>query len=100
MSNIFRVECTFALTKSFTVFATAVLRGTRAVANMQQLGSNGGTPKNMTCDWLMRISLVIFVVLSLVRISILSKPLLRPGWCQVLEYKCSETNVHFICTTV
>ena len=33
--------------------------------------------------------------LSLVRINILSKPLLRPGWRQVLQYKCTEAGVQF-----
>ena len=41
----------------------------------------------------MWISLVIFVVLSLVRICLLSKPLLRPGWRKLLQYKYS-TDVH------
>ena len=28
---------------------------------------------------------------------IISKPLVRPGWCQDLLYKCTETGLQFIC---
>ena len=50
------------------------------------------------CDWSMRISLVILLVLSLVRMLSISKPLFRPGWRQVLQHKCTETAVQYICT--
>jgi hypothetical protein len=52
------------------------------------------------CSILKAVHEGLIASLSLVRINILSKPLLRPGWRQVLQYKYTDAVVQFICKAV
>ena len=63
------------------------MQGRRAVINIWQLrGWRRKYDALKTELWLVDTDLVIFVVLSLVTISLLFKPLLRPGWSQDIHY--------------
>ena len=52
-------------------------------------------PKTLSCDWSLQFMKVISQALnlSLFRINVLSKLILRPGWRQVHQYKCAEAGV-------
>ena len=55
-------------------------------------GEEERTPSNLSCECLIRISQVILLELSMVIISLLSNSMLRPGWGQVLQYRCTDTS--------